>query len=204
MTRLRFRCGGVRYLAEVLVGADLNLDEILAVHTVTRLGVEQEVTDWSDLEEVIESALADRAERVSRKKTVDFVPDPVVECPLTVETGDNPEPHTDINHVPSQETTIMATFTRKSVHEKTGRITYAYGRSTIKFAPSMFEGEAPETIEVSGPFAGPKAKLTKDERKALVAAMTPEEKAQAKLAAARKQIANAQARAAKLEAALAL
>ena len=75
-------------------------------------------------------------------------------------------------------------------------------RGTIRFVKTLFAGEAPEVLTVDGAtFAtptAPKVKLTPEERKAARAAMTPAQKIEAE----RKRNANAQAKLAKMEAAL--
>jgi hypothetical protein len=97
------------------------------------------------------------------------------------------------------------TLTRTNVDRKGSSIVYSLGdgyRGTVKFARSVFGETIPSTLELTGDgFAAPgskaKAKMTKEERAAARAAMTPADKARRA-----KEIADrATARAAKLAAA---
>ncbi len=100
------------------------------------------------------------------------------------------------------------TATRINHNRKGSNIVFSLGsgfRGTLKGARSLFGEEVPESFTVSAPdgafaTAGPvKAKLTKEERAAARAAMTP----QMKVARAKELAAKAAERAAKLEASLA-
>jgi hypothetical protein len=98
----------------------------------------------------------------------------------------------------------MATFTRTHVN-KSGGASYKQTGSNarILFPKALFDGDAPETIEVEAeglviPVA--KVKLTAEERKALRAAETPEQKL-AKLQKAKDALEKRQA---KLQAEMAL
>jgi hypothetical protein len=88
------------------------------------------------------------------------------------------------------------------VAAKTGRATFQQegGKNVVKFGKTAFEGNVvPDSITIEAPFKAPKpvvAKMTKEERKAYNAAK-PKKTAVEKLAALK-------ARAAKLEAELAL
>ena len=62
-------------------------------------------------------------------------------------------------------------------------------RGTVKVARTAFVGEPPTTLDVVGqPFAPPAVKMTKEERAAARAAMTPLQKAQAARARAERAL----------------
>jgi hypothetical protein len=68
MTTLQFTAAGHRYRAEVLVDADLQLDEILSVTEIVGSGALRHVVDTAELEEDIEAALEERAEELREKR----------------------------------------------------------------------------------------------------------------------------------------
>ena len=71
-------------------------------------------------------------------------------------------------------------LTRSAAPRKGSAIVYQIPgvRGTVKIARSLFEGEPPAVLDVSGsPFAMPKPVLSKEERAALRATLTPADKA---------------------------
>jgi hypothetical protein len=101
---------------------------------------------------------------------------------------------------PKVETPNVARLERSTKERKGTSVVFLIPgvRGTVKIARTAFVGEPPTTLEVVGqPFAPPVVKMTKEERAAARAAMTPLQKAQA----ARARAERALRLAAKLEAA---
>ena len=94
----------------------------------------------------------------------------------------------------------VVTLTRSTKERKGSSVVFLIPgvRGTVKIARTAFAGEPPMTLDIAepSPFAPPVVKMTKEERAAARAAMTPVQKAQAA-----RERANRAARLAALEAA---
>ena len=104
------------------------------------------------------------------------------------------------NVVAARPTTV--TLPRSTAPRKGSSVVYDIPglRVKVKIPRAAFVGNPPDALVVQGsPFAAPKAQLTKEERAAIRAALTPADKARN----ARERANRAVARAAKLEAAAA-
>ena len=98
------------------------------------------------------------------------------------------------------ETPKTITLSRSTKERKGSSIVFLIPgvRGSVRVARAAFNGEPPATLDVVGsPFAPPVVQMTKEERAAARAAMTPLQKA----VVARERANRALARAAKLEAA---
>jgi hypothetical protein len=100
--------------------------------------------------------------------------------------------HSEVEAVSLVQTAIMPTvetkeegagimtLTLKGTNKKNTQAIYSGLKTSVRFALAAFEGkQAPQTIEVQGPFAAPaapKVKLSKEERAALAAQRKEERK----------------------------
>ena len=92
--------------------------------------------------------------------------------------------------------------TRKG-NGKASTYTIAGLRGSVKISSTLFDGEAPATLQIDWPVASekaPKVKLTKEERAAANASKTPAQRLAEQEARLAKQTANLEARKAKLAA----
>ncbi|MEN6605946.1 MAG: hypothetical protein ABFD60_01785 [Bryobacteraceae bacterium] len=196
---LRYDGGKYDVLVELAVAPDVvELDEILSVEEVSR----DPILLVEDVEPGLEQAIL---EAVSALAPEDFAcaPDGVV-----VNLGSSLEVVTIpvAEHVTGNrgDRTMQITLKLKGTHKGTSK--FAIGRNTVRIPLALFpEGTAPATLEIAVPDGAiviptAKPKLTKEERAALRAAMTPEQK----IAAAKAKADKAQARLNKLQAELAL
>ena len=190
MTLINFSQRGIDYHAEVLLGRDLQLDEILQVDRITKSGAVYAVVDTADLEDAIEAELARRKDelRVARdegrraaqpskkralvEKPLADVVAPAVESQATSEVVGNASPaapEVDGAGAPQKEHRIMQ-FNLKGVHAKTGRATFQQdgGKNVVKFGKTAFQDNVvPDAITIDAPFKVPAVPMTKEERKAL-------------------------------------
>lgn len=200
MTQLEFTRAGRSYHAEVTLGPDLQLDEILEVRCTMPSGAQYEVVDTAELEDAIDREVQKRSGELrarrdaSRQKAfadlkfanIYVTPPRVCDIMQTV-----------VQQSVQQERCTM-TFQLKGLNKKGNQAIYTSGRHQVRFGVKGFvDGVTPETIEIDAPLTvpvvkEPKVKMTAEERKAARAAK-PKPTVAEKLEAARKRVEKLQA-----------
>lgn len=137
------------------------------------------------------------AHAATGKKVVD-TPEP------TVVTSPSSNPVTPVTGPMAQEHTVNLIKDNKARKGHNGQAAH-YNipglRGSVKISSTLFDGDAPQTLEINWPVAGPKApkvKMTKEERAAANAAKTPMQKLAEQEARLKVQSDNLAARKAKL------
>jgi hypothetical protein len=191
---LRYNGGKYDVQVEVTRTPDgLELDEILNVEEVSR----DPVLLVEDIEPGLEEAVEEMIAGLPLEDFARAPDDAVVNWGSVSEVVTNPVAETATRS--EGEGTMEITLNLKGTHKGTAK--FAIGRNTIRFPLAVFpNGTAPTTLEImveDGALVVPvaKAKLTKVERAAARAALTPEQKvaiAKAKADKAAKQLAKLQ------------
>ena len=166
---------------------------------------------------VPDGAVAKAPKTTPRKKGVDTTNPPVVTSSPVVAPHGAVAPETSTSNgspaigQQTQEKNTMATLVkdnkeRKGHNGKAAHYRLDGVRGSVKISSTLFANGAPDTLEINWPVAGPstpKVKMTKEERAAARAAMTPAQKLAEQEARLAKQQANLEARKAKLASAAA-